>query len=138
MGAFNTRPPIRIENQDGWDDGESITIKGVVTAEDMQSITVQTMSADASGKVVAQNSMSMTAALECMIVDWNLFGDNKQLVPLYEGQGRSRHKRSNVIKELPMEYMTPVMAAIGELVNKAAVQQPENFQPSANGLSVAS
>ena len=81
-------------------------------------------------------STSQVAMLECMIVDWNLFGDGNKLVPLFleRGQGQSRiaTKNTKAIAKLPMEYAIPVLQAIDALSRKDAVQDPDGFFDSAN------
>jgi hypothetical protein len=130
MGAFNSqqRPPIRLENEPGWDAGEWIQVKGVVTAADIKAITTQQVSIGPDGKPLSISDTDMVAALQCMIEEWMLLGDNNVPVALYDG----RRKRTEVIAKLPTEYMTPVMNAIGSLMNKAKVQQPKDFTTSAS------
>ncbi len=130
MGAFNSqqRPPIKIEDQPGWDKGEWIQVKGVVTAGDIKAITTQQVSIGPDGKPMSVSDTDMVAALQCMIDDWMLLGDNNVPVALYDG----RRKRTEIMAKLPTEYMTPVMDAIGSLMNKAKVQQPTDFTTSAS------
>lgn len=136
MGAFSTRPDIVIKDQPGWEDGEYITIKGVVEAGDMEAITTPTVT-DASGRQQLRSRLSVVAALQCMIVDWMLKGDNNAVVPLYEGSGRNKRKRTEIIAKLPQEYMAPVMFAIGKLVRESQVEDQEDFLPGVNGHSEA-
>jgi len=136
MGAFTKRSAIRIAEAEGWEQGEYIDIKGVVTAADMEEMSVQEVKQGKDGKPQQASSVSMVAALEAMIEDWLLYGDNQQPVPLYL-DSRRKQKNHAAIAALPMEYMAPVMAAIGELLQKAQVQQPEDFTPAANGHSAA-
>jgi hypothetical protein len=138
MGAFTTREDITIKDEPGWENGEYITIKGVVGAGDMEAITTQKTALGADGKPESSSSISMVAALQRMIIDWMLKGDNNMPVPLYEGTGRNKRKRLEVIAELPPEYMGPVFVKISELMAGAQVEDVEGFLPGANELSKVS
>jgi len=133
MGAFKSKATVKIEAVAGWDTGEFIAIKGVVTAEDMEEMSQQSTSAGADGKQQQKSTVSMVAALQRMIEDWCLFGDNDQPVALYETFKGRRHKRLDVIAKLPMAYMLPVMQAIGEIIESAQVPDSENFSSGVNG-----
>jgi hypothetical protein len=138
MGAFTTKPDIVIKDKPGWEDGEYITIKGVVEAGDVDVMSASIAQMDANGQPQVSSKTSMVASLQCMIVDWMLMGDNKQQVPLFEGMGRARRKRLDVIAKLPQAYMGPVMVAIGELMGESQVEDQDGFLPGVNGLSVPS
>jgi len=130
MGAFNSqqRPPITIQDQPGWDKGEWIRIKGVVTAADFKKMNKQTITQGANGKPSASSEIDEVAMMQCMIEDWVLFGDNNIPVDLYEG--RERRKRIEIIAKLPTEYMLPVINACTEIAGRNQVQQPQDFTNS--------
>jgi hypothetical protein len=130
MGAFTTRPDITIKGQPGWEDGEYIVIKGVVEAGDMEAATTQTSVMGDDGKPQSSSSVSMLKAMQCMIVDWMLKGDNNTPVLLYEGIGRNKRKRLDIIAKLPPEYMGPVAEAIGNLMAGSQVEDTDAFLPS--------
>ena len=130
MGAFNSsqRPPIKIDDQPGWDKGEWIQVKGVVTAEDFKQINVQHTTVGPDGKPLVASEYDIVGAMQCMIDDWCLLGDKNVPVALYEG----RRKRIEIIAKLPTEYMTPVMTAIAEIITRNQVQQPQDFTTGAS------
>ena len=130
MGAFKSRTCIRISGQPGWEPSEWIDVKGTVTAEDMEAITVQETSLGKDGKPQMVSRISMVAALQAMIDEWNLLGDNDTPVALYTGIGRQRRKRMDIIAKLPAEYMAPVMNTIGELVQNSQVVDPLDLPTS--------
>ena len=138
MGAFTTKDDIVIKDKPGWEDGEYITIKGVVEAGDVDVMSASIAQMDANGQPQVSSKTSMVASLQCMIVDWMLMADNKQQVPLYEGIGRAKRKRLDVIAKLPQAYMGPVMEAIGKLMQESQVEDQDGFLPGVNGLSVVS
>lgn len=98
MGAFAKQNDVKIEGKAGWDEGEFITIKGSMTAGDIEMI------ATANG-----SSGSVVKMMEAMITDWNLYGDNNQPVPFNIINGR---KNVRAIAALPVHYMNPVVEAI--------------------------
>lgn len=125
MGAFSRQSDVKIEGQPGWDAGEFVTIKGVMTAGDIELV------ATANG-----NSGSITKMMEAMISDWNLYGDNNQLVP-FKIKG---NKNVRAIQQLPVHYMNPIVEAIDAVAQKNTLSQEEadDFLPSASARSEAS
>ena len=131
MGAFSSRPSVTIQGEPGWEDGEYIKIKGVMTAGDMEQVAQQHITKGKDGEAEATVSTSQVAMLECMIEDWMLFGDGGKQVPLYLDD-RRRTKNSKAIARLPLEYTVPVLSAIDKLNQKEAVPNPDDFFGSAN------
>lgn len=132
MGAFSSRPDIFIADQPGWDKGEYIKIKGVMTAGDIEAIAQAQVTQDSAGKNTQVVNTSQTAMLECMIVEWLLLGDGGKQVPLYLGEGNDRRKNRRAILRLPAEYTIPVLLAVDALNKKEAVEDPDDFFGSAS------
>lgn len=130
MGAFSSRPSVTIQGKPGWEDGEYIKIKGIMSAGDMEQIATQVITKGKDGEAEASVKTSQVAMLECMIEDWMLFGDGGRQVPLYLDDKRHT-KNSRAIARLPLEYMTPVLEAIDKLNQKEVLPKPDDFFGSA-------
>ncbi|HVC38040.1 MAG TPA: hypothetical protein VNF46_06510 [Gammaproteobacteria bacterium] len=127
MGAFSSRPDIIIENQPGWEKGEYIKIKGVLTAGDMDAVTQgSSVVKNESGEARVVGGSNVTPLLEAMIIDWLLLGDQGVPVPLYLNAQRHTKNRK-AIAALPQEYTTPVLEAIDQLNKKDAVDADPFF-----------
>jgi hypothetical protein len=133
MGAFSSRPDILIENKPGWDKGEYIKIKGVMTAGDSEQIARAQVSQSNPGEMMVNTSQ--LAMLECMITDWLLLGDGGSQVPLYIGEDRRKNRKA--IARLPMEYMLPVLEAVDALSKRDTVADPDDFFAGASAPSKA-
>lgn len=127
MGAFSSKPDILIENQPGWEKGEYIKIKGVMSAGDMDAISQDSsVVKDEKGTRVVGGNSTVTSMLMTMITDWLLLGDQGVQVPLYLDPQR-RTKNRKAIAALPQPYTTPVLEAIDELNKKDAVDTEAFF-----------
>jgi len=116
MGAFRKADEITVSGKPGWEPGEYIKIKGVMTVGDQRKIAAL----QAGGTV----DVDLVAMLDCMVIEWNLFGDH----------GPEPLNRYN-IERLPTYYSDPVAEEVMKVVNKGKLADP---LASMNGVKTPS
>src|SRR5258706_177666 len=127
MAAFGRKNEITIPGSPeegvawGWEPHETVTIKGKLTVEDVESALESSSSA-------INNSKNLSSTIETMVVDWHLTDDNHNIIP----------KTKQSIAKLPSDYFVPIMEAIDKVSKKKAVADPLPLSTSPGEPSLVS
>lgn len=120
MGAFSRVKEITLPANPeqckawGWDAHETVTIKNKFTVGDMEdSTSIQGTAEDGTPNV----TVSSSKMLDAMITSWNLTDDAGNVVP----------KSLEAVRQLPMNYVEPILDAIDKVSKKGAVGDPKSF-----------